>query len=145
MKLKIKNETEEFEIDVMDINNLKRMNDTYGHEYGDMLISDAAAVMQKCFGNLAVYRIGGDEFSVILEGEDYKNYSKLILDFHELIAKFNTENVRYQEALQIACGIAEYIPGTDTSFHEVFARADKKMYENKAMLKEKEKQQSIQV
>ena len=51
---------------VMDINNLKKINDNFGHEFGDMLIRDASRLIQKGFEDHIVYRIGGDEFVIIL-------------------------------------------------------------------------------
>lgn len=136
LELAIKSGSARFVVAVMDINNLKRMNDTYGHEYGDMLISDAAGLIQKSFGRENVYRIGGDEFSVILE-EDCSKYRKMLHHFRESIIQFNDCNKRYQEKLQIACGIVEFEVGSDGCFSDAFKRADRRMYEDKAMLKRK--------
>lgn len=140
LDLDIKEGGAAFAVVVLDLNNLKKMNDTYGHEYGDMLIVDAAAIIQKSFGRLSVYRIGGDEFSVILTGDDYDNYRKLLQKFHEEVDRFNADNKKYQEKLQIACGVAVYAEGTDKNFGDVFRRGDKEMYENKIMLKQKAKE-----
>ena len=137
----IKNGCAEFAVVVMDINYLKQMNDTYGHEYGDMLITDAANVIQASFGSRAVFRIGGDEFTAILEGEEYKKVSKMLSVFVETIVSFNETNIRYKEKLQIAYGVAEYEGDRDEGFKDVFARADKRMYENKVVLKQREKTQ----
>ena len=60
--------------------------------------------------------------------------------FHEEIARFNTENKKYQTELQIACGVAVYQEGTDRNFGDVFRRGDKAMYENKTMLKQRAKE-----
>ena len=135
----MENEYTEFTVVVMDINHLKQMNDTYGHEYGDMLITDAAVVMKKAFGGQSVFRIGGDEFTVILEGEECKKSTEMLSSFDETLVSFNEKNTRYKEKLQIACGVAEYEKGRDKTFKDVFARADKRMYENKAFLKQGEK------
>lgn len=140
LDLEIKEGSAAFVVVVLDLNNLKKMNDTYGHEYGDMLIVDAAGIIQKSFGRMSVYRIGGDEFSVILTDEDYENYRRLLRKFHEEIARFNTENKKYQTELQIACGVAVYQEGTDRNFGDVFRRGDKAMYENKTMLKQRAKE-----
>jgi len=137
LDLEIKEGGAKFAVVVLDLNNLKKMNDTYGHEYGDMLIVDAAGIIQKSFGRLSVYRIGGDEFSVILTDENYENYQKLLQKFKEEIVRFNAENKKYQTELQIACGVAVYIEGKDKNFGDVFRRGDKEMYENKKMLKQK--------
>ena len=52
-----------------DLNGLKKVNDSYGHEAGDKYICDSAEVLTSCFGKENVYRIGGDEFTVIILGE----------------------------------------------------------------------------
>jgi diguanylate cyclase (GGDEF)-like protein len=140
LDLEIKEGSAAFAVIVLDLNNLKKMNDTYGHEYGDMLIVDAAAIIQKSFGRFSVYRIGGDEFSVILTDEDYENYQELLKNFREEIVRFNAGNKRYQTELQIACGAAVYIKEVDMNFGDVFRRGDKEMYENKTMLKQQAKE-----
>lgn len=139
LDLEIKEGNAAFAVVVLDLNNLKKMNDTYGHEYGDMMIVDAAGIIQKSFGRLTVYRIGGDEFSAILSGEDYGKYLELVEKFKQEIVKFNAGNKRYQTELQIACGVAAYTEGMDYSFGDVFRRADKEMYQNKAMLKQQKR------
>lgn len=56
----------DYAIFVMDINYLKMYNDKYGHEFGDMLISDASTIIKRVFGDYNIYRIGGDEFTAII-------------------------------------------------------------------------------
>ena len=56
----------DYAIFVMDINYLKMYNDKYGHEFGDMLISDASTIIKRVFGDYNIYRIGRDEFTVII-------------------------------------------------------------------------------
>ena len=60
--------------------------------------------------------------------------------FYEEVDRFNADNKKYQEKLQIACGVAVYAEGTDKNFGDVFRRGDKEMYENKIMLKQKAKE-----
>lgn len=138
LELAVKNGEAVFLTAVFDINDLKKMNDTYGHEYGDMLIKDAAKLLQSCFGKSSVFRIGGDEFSVILEGEEAGKYTSFAEQFKAELQNFNRENTRYHQRLQIAFGAAVYHAETDVSYHDVFRRADKLMYENKQMLKGQE-------
>ena len=59
-----------FTVAVFDLNGLKTINDNYGHECGDKAIVDAAKVLIAVFGRDRLYRIGGDEFIAVLEGED---------------------------------------------------------------------------
>lgn len=79
----------EFAVLVCDINGLKDINDTFGHDFGDMLIIDACKLICKVFKRSPVYRIGGDEFVVLLEHGDYENYPELLDTFHAAIEEHN--------------------------------------------------------
>lgn len=62
---------EPFAVVVCDVNNLKAVNDLYGHKEGDAYIKRACARICGVFSHSPVFRIGGDEFVAILSGEDY--------------------------------------------------------------------------
>lgn len=126
----------EFAVVVLDINDLKFVNDTFGHDFGDMLIIDACKIICKSFTHSAVYRIGGDEFAVILEGSDYANYWELLENFQSAVEEYN-KNSHQNSYLSIAKGIALYNSETDLVFSNVFKRADDAMYQNKADMKQK--------
>lgn len=126
----------EFAVVVLDINDLKCVNDNFGHDFGDMLIIDACRLICKSFSHSPVYRIGGDEFAVILEGSDYDNYMHLLENLQSSIAEYNKNN-QQNHPLSIARGIAVYNSGTDLVFSNVFKRADDAMYQNKADMKHK--------
>ena len=121
----------EFGIVVFDLNGLKEINDTKGHDSGDQYIKAACSLICSQFKHSPVFRIGGDEFVAILEGEDYKNHQRLIDEFEFLIEKNQHEN-----KVVISEGYAQFIPENKESFIDVFERADKKMYERKRTLKE---------
>lgn len=125
-----------FALVVMDINNLKGVNDSFGHDFGDMLIIDACKLICKTFKRSPVYRIGGDEFVTVLEGVDYENYSQLLEEFEKGMAEHN-KNGRNDSQLSVARGIAVYNSETDLVFANVFKRADDAMYQNKADMKER--------
>ncbi|MDO4273204.1 MAG: diguanylate cyclase [Eubacteriales bacterium] len=128
----------EFAVAVFDINNLKIVNDNYGHDFGDMLIIDASRLICRTFRHSPVYRIGGDEFVVILEDDDFEKYSVLLEEFQKNIEDHN-KNARVDNSLSIARGIAVYSSDTDLVFANVFKRADSAMYQNKAAMKELER------
>ena len=65
--------TADFAVVIFDINGLKKYNDNLGHERGDMLITAAADALKKTFANFKIYRIGGDEFAVIIPGAEEKS------------------------------------------------------------------------
>ena len=121
---------DKFALAVCDINNLKLINDCKGHNLGDVCIRKSCKEICDIFKNSDVYRIGGDEFAVILENDDYDN-------MHDLIEELSERTVEVDETTssKIAAGIAEYRKGKDDSFLEVFTRADRKMYEQKRALK----------
>ncbi len=120
----------EFAIIVLDVNNLKEINDTLGHEAGDRCICDACNIICQTFKRSPVYRIGGDEFVVISQDEDYEHTEKLV----DIIAKHNEEAV-VNGGIVIACGMAKF--ENDVDVMSVFKRADKLMYDNKHYLKKK--------
>lgn len=128
-----------FAVVVMDINNLKKINDNFGHEFGDMLIRDSASIIQRTFKENTIYRIGGDEFVTILKNDEVGKKAEFLATFHDEITRFNRNNTKYEQKVQIAIGIAAYVSGEDKSFQTVFRRADAVMYQNKIALKEAEK------
>lgn len=137
--------TAEFAVVVMDINHLKKINDNFGHEFGDMLIRDSASIIQRTFKKNIIYRIGGDEFVTILENEDVKKEKEFFETFTDEIRRFNRNNTKYEQKVQIAFGMAVYSSQNDKNFTTVFRRADSAMYENKVKLKEAEKNETEKV
>ncbi len=120
-----------FAIAVFDLNDLKYVNDTKGHRIGDEYIVTAGKLIKETFVGSSVYRIGGDEFATILEGENYNNREALMAEFKAKVDQ-NMNNGR----VVVSSGIAEYIPGTDNSVKRVFSRADEEMYRQKRFFKE---------
>lgn len=121
-----------FGIVICDINGLKIINDTEGHKAGDEYIKTSCMLICRIFHHSPVFRIGGDEFVVVLRDQDYKNRNHLILRLRKQVE----ENIRIGEGPAIASGLAEYQPLSDHSVEDVFNRADALMYEDKARLKE---------
>lgn len=120
-----------FVIIVLDINNLKKINDTYGHEKGDSMIIAAANLMRETFG-VQVFRVGGDEFVTILQNRELPKYKELMQRFENNVDKFNSSQEKIKEyVLQIALGAAVFENEKDKSYMDVFRRADALMYENK--------------
>lgn len=123
----------EFAVVVMDINGLKTVNDTCGHDFGDILIIDACKLICRTFKRSPVYRIGGDEFVAILENGDLEHYAELLDEFTKGME--GSSSARPGESLSIARGIAVYDSSTDLVFANVFKRADDAMYQNKSAMK----------
>lgn len=127
-----KNNMDNFAVIVFDLNGLKHINDTLGHEAGDQYIVDSMKIISSCFETENIYRFGGDEFVVILEGEDYNHRQK----FHNKFMKIIDENHANNSGPVISSGLSAYRKGEDFTFKAVFYRADKMMYGRKDYLKE---------
>lgn len=119
---------------VMDINYLKMYNDKYGHEFGDMLISDASTIIKKVFGNYNIYRIGGDEFAVLINAPKDGLCEKLVKEFRTEQELFNRNAKHYELGVRIAIGYAVN-SADDNDYADVFKRADKQMYIDKQEIK----------
>ena len=121
-----------FSIAVFDINGLKVINDEHGHDEGDKIIKDAAALITDVFGADKVCRIGGDEFIAILEYTSEERIKELISGLNSRIEETNKTEKRKAIPLYIAKGAATYSKDTDKNFNAVFKRADSVMYRDKA-------------
>lgn len=127
---------------ILDINNLKRMNDSYGHKAGDALIKGCADILKASLPKDArIYRIGGDEFAVLCFGKEAKQISRIFQDVKRTCAAVN-EEVEYP--VDFAIGAVEYNPEADASLFEAFARADKEMYRDKEEMHRREKRAQSQ-
>lgn len=125
-----KNKTE-FAIGIFDCNNLKSINDRFGHIRGDIYLKKSASLICSTFRHSPVFRIGGDEFAVILRNEDYKKRKKLEKVFIDRLAENSAKTNVLWKKVSIAMGIAVYSPKTDNSVDSVIQRADRLMYVNK--------------
>ena len=120
-----------FALVVCDANNLKQINDTQGHVTGDEYIKASARLLCDVFVHSPVFRVGGDEFVVFLQGNDYSAR-------HDLMDKLRSrvlENKRLGAGVILASGLSEYNPDVDRYVSDIFERADKEMYEDKQKLK----------
>lgn len=122
----------------MDLNNLKIVNDTYGHMRGDVLIKNAADVIAQTFASEGVVgRMGGDEFIAILQHVDEAWMEERMKEFALHIARKNEEDPEIQ--LSIAYGYAFGTESKEKDIEKVYQIADNRMYENKKEAKRKEK------
>ena len=121
----------EFAVGVFDCDNLKDINDLYGHEKGDIYLRNASALICGVFQHSPVFRTGGDEFSLILQNEDYRNRETLIRAFRERSQELCDEADFPWEQVNVSMGIADFDPQFESSVAEVARRADRLMYEDK--------------
>lgn len=112
---------------MLDIDNFKSINDTYGHDDGDAVLVALSDIMKNnCIGD-KVCRYGGEEFGIIFLDKDFdqahKTVSKILDEFSECEFDFS------QESITFSCGICEY--DGKLSAEEFFAEADRKLYRAK--------------
>ena len=118
-----------------DINNLKYVNDQFGHRAGDEYIKGCCRMMSDLFTDSQIYRIGGDEFVIILDGDNYKNRTQLCEMMRSLfISSYNDTSKDPTERYSVSLGLAEY-KSTDTGLSEMIQRADSAMYREKELFK----------
>jgi len=128
-------DSSEFAIAVLDVNNLKFVNDTYGHDCGDTYIRKASQLVCEVFRNSPVYRFGGDEFIAVLKNHDYEHRDELA---EKLAAEMRIRNAAADnewEKTFIAVGISAFDPEKDSCVDDIFKRADELMYRYKTEMK----------
>ena len=123
----------EFAIGVFDCDDLKPINDRYGHDKGDEYLKGASRLICRTFQHSPVFRIGGDEFAVVLQNEDLRNREGLVAEFNEAQIKISESAENDWEEVHVALGVALFDPHVDKSAADTVRRADKIMYENKRL------------
>jgi len=126
----------DFAIGIFDCDNLKTVNDRYGHDKGDIYLKTASRLICVVFKHSPVFRIGGDEFAVILRNDDFKYRDELVESFEKAMERTCAETDKEWEKVHVAMGIAQYDPAQDHSVTDTMRRADKTMYINKRNRKE---------
>ena len=125
----------EYAVILMDLNNLKATNDAYGHRYGCHLVVRCGKTLPTLFQTSKLFHIGGDEYVAIVYGEDYKNFEKVIDNLKDKLSYSLVEFDGQTLIFSVAHGYAKYEEGL--KYKDVLQKADKEMYANKKMLKEK--------
>ena len=133
-----KSPPKDFVFMLFDLNGLKAVNDSLGHNAGDELIKGVASCLIRTFGNSGqIYRIGGDEFVVMLFADE-KKFNAMNDDFNDIISNWSGEFVK---EISVSYGYVSTREFPKMSVHEMSMLADKRMYENKAAYyKNKEKE-----
>ena len=131
--------TKPFSIIVFDINNLKKINDVYGHTYGDRYIINCSYCFRKNFIHSPFFRIGGDEFVVFLyDNSDYTERYKILSSIEKEMFEKNDPENPVESRISVAFGIADFDPETapeNMTFSQLFDIADERMYEKKKKMK----------
>ena len=120
-----------FALAVFDLNDLKAINDTKGHEAGDQYLKKSYQMICAHFPGAPIYRYGGDEFVADLRGDAFDRRYESIAAFNEEVDK----NLGTGEPV-VATGLADFRLGEDNTLRAVFDRADEAMYIRKRKLKQ---------
>lgn len=126
-----KGEQFDYAIGVFDCDNLKMVNDQNGHDKGNIYLKASSQLICRVFQHSPVFRIGGDEFAVVLQNDDFQNREALIQKFETMREEICASAQNKWEEVHVAMGIAVYDPSADHSVNDTVRRADKIMYENK--------------
>ncbi len=130
----------EFGLAMIDLNFLKRTNDTYGHEKGNISIRRLCMHVCETFEHSPVFRIGGDEFIVILKFRDYKNADSLVEAFNNRLDELQKDDtLQPWEKISAAIGYYKFDKTVDKTVEDVFKKADKAMYDRKVAMKAERK------
>ncbi|HET6932385.1 MAG TPA: GGDEF domain-containing protein [Candidatus Acidoferrum sp.] len=113
-----------------DMDNLKGINDAFGHREGDLAIVRAADALEETFRDSDILaRLGGDEFAVLASSASISNREAIVARMDRSLAKVNVEESRYK--LSFSIGIARFDSETAGSLGDLMARADQDMYLHK--------------
>ena len=130
------NEEVSFGLAMVDLNYLKEINDEFGHHAGDIALVKLSNLLNTYFIRSNVYRIGGDEFVVIVKDKDYLNSRTILEDIERKMDEYwHDDSLTFAEKTQAAIGYVTYNPKTDESAEAVLEKADTAMYGRKKRMK----------
>lgn len=121
----------EFLLMYIDLDGLKQINDTYGHEEGDRAIAVAADIIKDTFHpDDIIARLSGDEFVVIAIDAPDKVFPTIKQRLLSIIHRYN-EKLKLSYTLSISIGRSHYTPGSEVSLKQLMSEADQDLYEDK--------------
>lgn len=123
---------ERYGVITIDLNGLKEINDTRGHQAGDLYIQRAAKILREALEGTGciIYRIGGDEFAVFVKDGSIEYIKELAEKIDETTLKNQKET---GSTLTMSVGYAKFDPDEDRNFAQTIGRSDNMMYDNKRM------------
>lgn len=127
----------EFSVIMFDCNDLKTINDTFGHDKGDIYLQTACKAICKIFVNSHVFRLGGDEFAAVLQDDDFIDREELVEKFRSYMEENNKSHSKPWMHINVSMGMADYLPAVDNNVKHCLKRADMLMYQEKRRYKQK--------
>ena len=120
----------------VDLDDMKKINDNFGHEEGDRALADTASILKRSFRESDVLgRLGGDEFAVLLTKPSEGDIEQIICEHIQQNLKRHNEQSGRPYQLSISIGITHYNPADPCTINELLTAADKQMYIKKRQLK----------
>lgn len=136
LEWKMEDEPQKFGIAIIDLNLLKRINDTYGHEMGNYAIKRLCSIICEIFNHSPVFRTGGDEFTVIIKNSDCDYADSLTEKFNKTIEKLSTDDsLEPWERISAAIGTAVFDTEKDSTVTNVLKRAERLLQTRKKEMK----------
>jgi diguanylate cyclase (GGDEF)-like protein/PAS domain S-box-containing protein len=121
-----------FSILYLDLNEMKKINDEFGHKEGDQALIDISNILKKSFrGSDIIARIGGDEFTVLISEPARFDFEKTIAQHIQENLRVHNEQTEKGYKLSGSMGMVHYDPEQPSTVEELLARADELMYEHK--------------
>lgn len=116
---------------ILDLDKFKRINDTYGHLYGDYVLTEVSAILKDSVRNIDICaRYGGEEFAIVLVNTDVENARPVAERIIEKVSEFHFNKDGIDENMTISAGMSEY-PNHSIEMKKLIAHADLAMYEVK--------------
>lgn len=130
----------QFALVVIDVNDLKVVNDTFGHHQGNGYLLGAAQIVTDAFGEEHVYRVGGDEFVVVVQGDALAHLDDKLAEIEAKMGKADAALIQPEEGkpwthVPMAYGCVRFDPAVHRSVEDVFKQADVAMYDMKRRMK----------
>ena len=137
LALEVQNEKAEFGLAAINMNGTKAINETYGYDNGNHAIRKLCFIVCHVFEHSPVFKVGGDEFMVVLKGDDLRKSKELVAELRARLDKLSKDAaLQPWEKVSAAIGVAFYEKDRDLSVEDLAERAVREMQDEKAGMKE---------
>lgn len=125
-------EGKELYLAMMDVDDFKKVNDSFGHMFGDEVLSKVSEIMRAVIDSRGmVGRFGGDEFMLVLDGVSSEEELRRIFKTISKNIQWEYQDIKDTMAITTSCGVAKF-PDDAANFEDLFKKADKALYVAKA-------------